>query len=122
MSPNYFTETALRSLADSLGMIRDAIQAGQPVTGQAIATATLEGIQARLSELQGPQYSSPKQNKLLAILTGWGFYPPSYWKKLELSKAEASEAIDELKLMGEVNIRGTLYRQTERSKSKRKAA
>jgi len=103
-------------------MIRDAIKAGQPITGQAIAEATLEGIEARLTESAGPRYSSFGQNKALACLTGWTFYPPRYWQALELSVSEASEAIDELKLEGEVNIRGTLYRRCERSKSKRKAA
>ena len=122
MSPHYFTTAQLRALADDLALIGQAIAAGHAASAAPIAAALADSVLGRLTEAEGPKYSTFGQNKALACLTGWAMYPPRHWQALELSVTEASDAIDDLKLEGEALIGNVTYRRTERSKSKCRAA
>ncbi len=112
----------LKSLHTDLDTCLQAIQAGHVPVVTGILETWKELISDRIADREAPRYSSYAQNRYLAVLTGWASNPPRHWQELQLTPAEASDAINELKLMGEVDLRGKTYYRITTDKQEKNAA
>jgi len=113
----------LESELRDLDMLLAAIESGEYPAAQSIAIAMRRNLSERLQAALAPRTSTYPQNKLLARLTGWSLYPPRYWQEKQLTPAQASDLINDLKLMGEATLDGkTYYRVTTERQEKRRAA
>lgn len=115
MTPNYFPTRELTGLRDSLQTVIDALDADAYQAARDVTAAVLEMIQERVKEIEdpSPNYATKRQLYYLASLTGKASHPFTYWSEMQLLKPEASDAIGNLLLLGEAEIRGrTYYRAT----------
>ncbi len=112
----------LHSLQSDLQLCIDAIAAGQPqIAGKTLAEWA-DRVQDEIVTREAPKFASWKQCLMLASLTG---KPPKHFQELQLSpgwNGEAGEAIQELKLMSQCEIRGVTYYRVTTDQQEKNAA
>lgn len=99
----------LKSLQADMLLSLEAIDAGQVQIARTTLTAWSERLSDKIADREAPRFASWKQCGMLATLTG---KPARHFQELQLSpgwNGEAGEAIQELKLAGSCEIRGTTY-------------
>lgn len=124
MTPNYFPTRELTGLRDSLQTVIDALDADAYQAARDVTAAVLEMIQERVKEIEdpGPNYATKRQLYYLASLTGKASHPFTYWSEMQLLKPEASDAIGNLLLLGEAEIRGRTYYRITTDQQEKNAA
>jgi hypothetical protein len=104
------TRLDLQTIGGDVAAILECLNAGDTEAARQTTVALGEYVicLARRTE-EGNTYTSYAQNKFLAVLTGYGVYPPKYWQDLRVTRAEASDFINEIKLEGAAELKGKRY-------------
>lgn len=116
------TLPTLKSWDADLMLIMEAIAAAEYPTAARVAGMLHDQVSDRIADMEAPRYASYKQCGMLAKMTG---HTSSHFTDMELSpgwSGEAGTAIQDLKLMGEAEIRGTVYYRTTTDKQEANAA
>jgi len=111
----------LKSLHADMQMTIDAIAAGEYPLAAATLTAWAETIGNDIEDAEAPKFASWKQCRMLAVLTG---KTAGHFQEMQLSpgwSGEAGEAIQDLKLMGQAEIRGLPYYRVTTDKQEKNA-
>lgn len=101
--------TDLNVIGGDVTQILEALNAGDVGSAYRVCENLAEYLIAMKRAAEAPRYTSYAQNKLLAVLTGYSIYPPKYWQELEVTKEEAQDFINGLKLEGEAILRDKTY-------------